>query len=109
MRAVTNRDDWRYERLDHQDDDFWTDGKPDWSDDEERSPVIVMTPALSVKPSEKDPALLLKVEEAARLLGVGRTTLFELIGQGRIQTVRVGRRRLVVRAGLVRFVEKISS
>ncbi len=109
MRAVTDRDNWRYERRDHQDDDFWTDGEPDWSDDEERSPGIVMTPVLSVQPPEREPALLLKVEDAARLLGVGRTTLFELISQGRIQTVRVGRRRLVVRAGLERFVEEISS
>lgn len=109
MRAVTDRNDWRYERRGHQDDDFWTDGEPDWSDDETQSPRIVLTPTLSVKPPEREPALLLKVEDAARLLGVGRTTLFELIGQGRIQTVRVGRRRLVVRAGLERFVEEISS
>lgn len=56
-----------------------------------------------------DPPLLLNVEEAARLLGVGRTTLFALIDQGRIQTVRLGRRRLVVRAGLERFVEELSA
>ena len=109
MRAVTDRDDWRYLRRGHGDDDLWTDGEPDWSDDDERSSRIVLTPVLKVKPPEKEPALLLKVEDAARLLGVGRTTLFELIGQGRIQTVRVGRRRLVVRAGLERFVEEISS
>ena len=109
MRAVANRDDWRYKRRSHQEDDFWTDGEPDWSDDEERSPGIVLTPVLSVKPPEREPALLLKIEDAARLLGVGRTTLFDLIGQGRIQTVRVGRRRLVVRAGLERFVEEIRS
>ena len=56
-----------------------------------------------------DPPLLLNVEEAARLLGIGRTTLFALIDQGRIQTVRLGRRRLVVRAGLERFVEELSA
>ena len=56
-----------------------------------------------------DPPLLLNVEEAARLLGIGRTTLFSLIDQGRIQTVRLGRRRLVVRAGLERFVEELSA
>ena len=109
MRAVTDRDDWRYQRRGHGDDDLWTDGEPDWSDDDERSSRIVLTPVLNVKPPEKEPALLLKVEDAARLLSVGRTTLFELIGQGRIQTVRVGRRRLVVRAGLERFVKEISS
>ena len=109
MRDATNPDNWRYERRGHQEDDFWTDGVPDWIDDDERTPRTVMTPALSAKHPEKEPALLLKVEDAARLLGVGRTTFFDLIGQGRIQTVRVGRRRLVVRAGLERFVEEISS
>ena len=108
MRAVTNRDDWRHQRRDHQDDDLWTDGEPDWLEDEllNGSP---RSPVLQVAPSPREPTLLLKVEDAARLLGVGRTTFFELISQGRIQTVRVGRRRLVVRAGLERFVEEISS
>ena len=109
MRAVTNQDDWPYQQRSHGDNDFWTDGEPGWSDDEERSSRIELTPVLGVKPPDREPALLLKVEDAARLLGVGRTTFFELIGQGRIQTVRVGRRRLVVRAGLERFVEEISS
>ena len=108
MRAVTNRDDWRHQRRDHQDDDLWTDGEPDWLDDERLS-GRPRSPVLQVAPSPREPALLLKVEDAARLLGVGRTTFFELISQGRIQTVRVGRRRLVVRAGLERFVEEISS
>ena len=108
MRAVTNRDDWRHQRRAHQDDDLWTDGEPDWLDDERLSGSS-MSPVLQVAPSPREPALLLKVEDAARLLGVGRTTFFELISQGRIQTVRVGRRRLVVRAGLERFVEEISS
>ena len=109
MKEETNRDNWRYERRGRQDDDFSTDGEPDWSDDEERPPGIVLTPVLSVKPPEKEPALLLKIEDAARLLGVGPTTFFDLMGQGLIQTVRVGRRRLVVRAGLEHFVERISS
>ena len=108
MRAVTDRDDWRYQRRDHQDDDLWTDGEPDWLDDERLS-GSPRSPLQQVAQSPREPALLLKVEDAARLLGVGRTTFFELISQGRIQTVRVGRRRLVVRAGLERFVEEISS
>ena len=108
MSAATNRDDWRYQRRDHQNDDLWTNGVPDWLDDERLS-GSPGSPVLQVTPSSKEPALLLKVEDAARLLGVGRTTFFELISQGRIQTVRVGRRRLVVRAGLERFVEEISS
>ncbi len=109
MRAVHERDDWRYGRQGHQDDDLWTDGEPDWIDDEPRVRQLGFNATSHVKSVSAEPALLLKVEDAARLLGVGRTTLFEFIGQGRIQTVRLGRRRLVVRAGLERFVEEISA
>ncbi len=109
MRAVHERDDWRYGRREHQDDDLWTDGEPDWIDDDIPAAQVVFTSTSRAKSVPVEPALLLKVEDAARLLGVGRTTLFELIGQGRIQTVRLGRRRLVVRAGLERFVEEISA
>ncbi len=53
------------------------------------------------------PALLVKVDDAARLLGIGRTTMFQLIAAGEVPTVRLGKRRLVVRAGLERFVERL--
>ena len=109
MGAVDERDDWRYGRRGHQDDDLWTDGEPDWIDEEVSVSQSMFNAVSNVKSVLVEPALLLKVEDAARLLGVGRTTLFELIGQGRIQTVRLGRRRLVVRAGLERFVEEISA
>ena len=45
-------------------------------------------------------ALLVSVEEAATLLGIGRTTAYELVMRGHIQSVTVGRRRLVLRKGL---------
>ena len=109
MGAVDERDDWRYGRRGHQDDDLWTDGEPDWIDEEVSVSQSMFNAVSNVKSVLVEPALLLKVEDAARLLGVGRTTLFEFIGQGRIQTVRLGRRRLVVRAGLERFVEEISA
>jgi excisionase family DNA binding protein len=37
------------------------------------------------------PPLLLKVPEAARMLNVSRTTLYELMRAGDIRTVRIGR------------------
>lgn len=37
------------------------------------------------------PVLLLTVVEAARLLGIGRSTLYELMGTGDIETVHIGR------------------
>lgn len=40
-------------------------------------------------------ALLLSIPEAAKALSLGRSKLYELIGQGRLQTVTIGRRRLV--------------
>ena len=53
------------------------------------------------------PPLLLTVEEAAVLLRLGRTNTYQLVMSGAIQSVKVGRRRLVVRAGLEKFVESL--
>jgi excisionase family DNA binding protein len=49
-------------------------------------------------------SLLLTVEEAAALLRIGRTTTFELVMRGQLESVRIGRRRLVVREGLQRYI-----
>ena len=51
--------------------------------------------------------LLLTVEEAASLLRLGRTSTYELVMRGQIQSVRIGRRRLVVREGLDRYVSEL--
>ena len=40
--------------------------------------------------------LTVSISEACRMLGIGRTTLYQLIGSGRLKTIRIGRRRLVV-------------
>ena len=58
---------------------------------------------------ERHPGLsvLLTVEEAAQLLRLGRTTTFELVMRGDIQSVKIGRRRLVVREGLDRYVAEL--
>lgn len=39
--------------------------------------------------------LLITTDEAARQLGVGRSTLYDLIRSYRLRTVKIGRRRLV--------------
>jgi excisionase family DNA binding protein len=51
-----------------------------------------------------DPSLLLTVDEAAILLRLGRTQTYELVMCGKIQSVKIGRRRLVIRDGLHNFV-----
>jgi excisionase family DNA binding protein len=51
--------------------------------------------------------VLVTVEEAATLLRIGRTTTYELVMSGKIQSVKVGRRRLVVRDGVGTYVDEL--
>jgi len=54
-----------------------------------------------------DTQLLLSVEEAADQLRLGRTRTYELVKTRKIQSVKVGRRRLVVRSCLLDFVQAL--
>lgn len=47
---------------------------------------------------------LLRVEEAAALLGIGRTRAYEQIKLGRLRSVKIGTSRLVPTAALDEFV-----
>ena len=44
---------------------------------------------------EVDDRLLVSVKEAARLLSVGETAMWDLLMSGEVASVKVGRRRLV--------------
>lgn len=57
--------------------------------------------ALMVVPERR----LHSVEQAAELLGVGRSTAYEEIRLGRLRTVRSGRRRLVPTEYVDEYVE----
>ena len=50
--------------------------------------------------------LLVSVEEAAHLLRVNRSTVYNLLGCGELPSVKVGRRRLIARQSLVHFVHR---
>lgn len=50
------------------------------------------------------PTLLLKVEEAADQLRVGRDRIFELIATGELRSKKIGSRRLIPYAALVEYV-----
>ena len=54
-----------------------------------------------------DISLLLTVEEAAMLLRIGRTQTYELVMLGKIPSVKIGRRRLIVREGLRVYVSTL--
>jgi excisionase family DNA binding protein len=40
-------------------------------------------------------AILVSIPDAAKALGIGRSKVYELVGEGRLETVTIGRRRLV--------------
>ena len=49
--------------------------------------------------------LLLNVEEASRLVGLGRSKFYTEVLSGRCESVKVGRRRLIPRTALDEFIE----
>ena len=53
--------------------------------------------------------LLVSVEEAARILAVGRSMLYELIAADQLETVRIGRCRRVPVEAMRRFVERLQA
>ena len=49
--------------------------------------------------------LTLSIRDAARALGLGRTTIYRLIGEQRLETVKIGNRTLIKTASISRFVD----
>ena len=61
-------------------------------------------PVRNTSPLESDPTLTLSVEEAGRLLGIGRGAAYNAAKRGQIPTIRIGSRLLVPRAQLERLL-----
>lgn len=51
--------------------------------------------------------LLLRVEEAAELCGLGRSKVYELVASGELESVQIGKARRIPRAALEAFVENL--
>ena len=51
--------------------------------------------------------LAVSVEEAAEQLSIGRTMAYDLIRQGELPSIKIGQRRLVARADLESYVERL--
>lgn len=51
--------------------------------------------------------LLVPVETAAEVLGLGRTKVFELIAKGELEAVRIGRSRRVPTDALEQYVARL--
>lgn len=51
--------------------------------------------------------LLYSPDEAAPLLGVGRSQMFELIARGEIESFKIGRLRKIPREALTAYIERL--
>ena len=54
----------------------------------------------------EDRVLLLTIVDAARVLSIGRTTMYELVGAGEIDVVHIGRSARVPVGALEEFVDR---
>ena len=46
----------------------------------------------------------LSIAEATRIIGIGRSTLYTVIKEGRLPVRKLGKRTLILRADLERFI-----
>lgn len=53
--------------------------------------------------------LLYSVEETAYELGLSRTRIFELIGKGQIDSVKIGRSRRIPRVAVESYISRLVS
>ena len=56
----------------------------------------------SIRPEDK---LALRVNEAAVAAGISRSSIYKLMGEGKLRTTKVGGRRLILRADLEALLE----
>src|SRR4051794_40134973 len=66
-----------------------------------------MTKADGLRAAGPDESLLLTPEEAARLLRIGRTTVYALMKTGDLRPVHIGRSCRLARAELERYVSRL--
>lgn len=65
-------------------------------------------PASSLDRSAPVTKLLLTADEAAEIIGIGRTKVYELLRLGHIESVRIGRCRRIPLRAVHAYVERLS-
>ena len=53
--------------------------------------------------------LLHSIQSSTQILGIGRSSLYGLIGEGKICTVKIGRRTLILDQEIRRYVESLTT
>lgn len=51
------------------------------------------------------PPITVSIPDAGRMIGLSRSRIYELLGEGRLESRKIGRRRLVVVRSLEKLVE----
>ena len=64
----------------------------------------VSVSGLLASPEPLPRPLTMRIPEAGRMTGIGRSKLYELIGEGKIQTIKVGAITLIPIVSLERFL-----
>jgi excisionase family DNA binding protein len=72
------------------------------------TPVTAPAP-LAATPAGTEGNLLMTIRDAAEALGLGRSTVYELIGRGQLEVVHVGRSVRVPTDAVRSFVESLRS
>ncbi len=44
------------------------------------------------------------IVEAGRITGLSRSTIYELMNEGRLKTIKIGRRRLIIRRSISKLL-----
>lgn len=70
---------------------------------------VVIRPNLWLLSSEEIPPLLFTPEEAARMLGVGRPKVFQLMQLGVLRSVKVGASRRISARALSEYVAELEA
>ncbi|MFP5254869.1 MAG: helix-turn-helix domain-containing protein [Acidimicrobiia bacterium] len=66
--------------------------------------------AVGDEPADPRPApLLLTIPEAGRLLGLGRSTMYELIGSGEVEVIHIGRAARIPVDSVERLIARLRS
>lgn len=55
------------------------------------------------------PQLSVSIEEAARSIGVARSTIYEIVSRGDLPSFKLGRRRMILMAELTAFITRAAA
>jgi excisionase family DNA binding protein len=69
---------------------------------------MIKQPSIGVRSVIELKPLLVSVNEAVRLIGIGRTALYEYINSNELDTVRIGGRRLIKLSSIDDFIDRMS-